>query len=165
MCRPAAPSPIYIVCSSIWSCIVRTDVCSTPPCLPFFLVSASYTAVRCSAPPFWSSEESNSASREPLFSSFCWAFALGFRRRRDGRTSIASISDASAAFIRLIDHAIAQNGSYFLTYHRFARRDQVLTCHPALRLWLAAKLRFDPGELFQSDWYRHLVHVVGDRAP
>ncbi len=32
----------------------------------------------------------------------------------------AAIADAASAFIRLIDNAIAHQGSYFLTYHRFA---------------------------------------------
>ncbi|HEU4627191.1 MAG TPA: FAD-binding oxidoreductase [Steroidobacteraceae bacterium] len=66
------------------------------------------------------------------------------------------IVNARAAFTRLIDHAIAYGGSYYLTYHRFARRDQLLTCHPALEQFLAAKRRFDPAGVFQSDWYHHI---------
>lgn len=67
------------------------------------------------------------------------------------------IADARATFTRLIDHAMAYGGSYYLTYHRFARRDQLLACHPGIGDFLAAKRRFDPAELFQSDWYRHVV--------
>lgn len=67
------------------------------------------------------------------------------------------IADARATFTRLIDHAIVYGGSYYLTYHRFARRDQLLACHPRIVNFLAAKRRFDPSELFQSDWYRHVV--------
>ena len=74
----------------------------------------------------------------------------------------AAIADAKSAFIRLIDHAIGHRGSYYLTYHRFARTDQLLTCHPQLREWLASKRRMDPAELFQSDWYRHLSHQAGE---
>jgi hypothetical protein len=74
----------------------------------------------------------------------------------------AAIADAKSAFIRLIDHAIAHRGSYYLTYHRFARTDQLLTCHPQLREWLASKRQMDPAELFQSDWYRHLSHQAGE---
>lgn len=76
----------------------------------------------------------------------------------------AAIADAASAFIRLIDHAIAQQGSYFLTYHRYARPDQVLTCHPRLREWLGRKQEFDPNRLFQSDWYRHLSLLTGEEA-
>ncbi len=62
---------------------------------------------------------------------------------------------AAEAFRRLIDLAVARGGSYFLTYHRYARRDQVEACHPRLREFLRRKLERDPEERFQSDWYRH----------
>jgi FAD/FMN-containing dehydrogenase len=76
----------------------------------------------------------------------------------------AAIAEAASAFVRLIDHAIAHQGSYFLTYHRYARPDQVITCHPRLRQWLAKKHQIDPNRLFQSDWYRHLLRVIGEEA-
>ena len=66
----------------------------------------------------------------------------------------AGLAHAADAFRRLIDLAIAQNGSYYLTYHRHARRDQVLACHPALPEFLRRKLAYDPAECFQSSWYR-----------
>lgn len=74
----------------------------------------------------------------------------------------AAILDAAAAFIRLIDRAIAHRGSYYLTYHRFARPDQLLRCHPRIRQWLAAKHRSDPTGVFQSDWYRSLLGISGE---
>jgi hypothetical protein len=51
---------------------------------------------------------------------------------------------------------IAHGGSYYLTYHRWARKDQVGRCYPQLREFLNAKLRYDPEERFQSEWYRQL---------
>jgi hypothetical protein len=77
----------------------------------------------------------------------------------------AAIENARGALIRLIDHAIAHRGSYYLTYHRFARRDQLLTCHPQIRECLAHKDRIDPIRLFQSDWYHHVLRVIGEEAP
>jgi len=68
-----------------------------------------------------------------------------------------AILNAQEAFVRLIDHAIAQGGSYYLTYHRFARRDQLVSCHPAIESFIATKQRLDPAGLFQSDWYGHLL--------
>ena len=65
------------------------------------------------------------------------------------------IEHSAAAFRRLIDHAADRGGSYFLTYHRWATGDQVERCHPRFREFLEAKLRYDPEERFQSDWYRH----------
>ena len=71
-----------------------------------------------------------------------------------------NIVEAREAFKRLIDHAMAFGGSYYLTYHRFARRDQLLTCHPGIEAFLSAKHRFDPAGMFQSDWYRHIAGQV-----
>jgi len=59
------------------------------------------------------------------------------------------------AFRRLIDHAIARGGSYFLTYHRWAEPRQLEACYPQFRDFLSAKRRLDPEERFASDWYRH----------
>ena len=59
------------------------------------------------------------------------------------------------AFRALIDLAIARNGSYFLTYHRWARPDPVRACYPKMGEFLRLKLQHDPHERFQSDWYRH----------
>jgi len=73
-----------------------------------------------------------------------------------------SIVNARSTFTRLIDHALAFGGSYYLTYHRFARRDQLLACHPGITQFLAAKQRFDPTGVFQSDWYRHILAQLRD---
>lgn len=62
---------------------------------------------------------------------------------------------AADAFRSLIDMAIARKGSYFLTYHRWARRDQVLACYPRMPEFLRRKKAHDPQLRFQSDWYRH----------
>jgi FAD/FMN-containing dehydrogenase len=64
--------------------------------------------------------------------------------------------DAAAGALRdLIDLGIAHGGSYYLTYHRWARQDQVERCYPQMREFLTLKRRFDPDEVFQSNWYRH----------
>lgn len=65
------------------------------------------------------------------------------------------IAHSVAAFRRLIDLAIERGGKYFLTYHRWATREQVETCYPQIREFLRLKLEHDPHERFQSDWYRH----------
>src|SRR5262249_16250372 len=65
------------------------------------------------------------------------------------------IENAARAFRALIDLAIKHSGSYYLTYHRFARREQVEACYPEFGKFLAAKRQYDPAEAFQSNWYRH----------
>lgn len=71
------------------------------------------------------------------------------------------IEDAAEAFRELIDLGIAHGGSYYLTYHRWARRDQVERCYPRMRAFLARKRQFDPDERFQSTWYRHYKEMFG----
>jgi FAD/FMN-containing dehydrogenase len=74
----------------------------------------------------------------------------------------AGLQKASADFRRLIDRAIEHHGSYFLTYHRWATRSQVEACYAQMPEFLRLKRRHDPGELFQSDWYRHYKAMFGD---
>jgi FAD/FMN-containing dehydrogenase len=65
------------------------------------------------------------------------------------------IEKAKNDFRMIIDRALEHGGSYFLTYHRWARKDQVLKAYPQMREFLRLKKRYDPQERFQSDWYRH----------
>ncbi|HEV2986753.1 MAG TPA: FAD-dependent oxidoreductase [Vicinamibacterales bacterium] len=72
-----------------------------------------------------------------------------------------AIEAAAEAFRDLIDLGIAHGGSYYLTYHRWARRDQVERCYPQMGEFLALKRRHDPDEVFQSTWYRHYRAMFG----
>ncbi|MBI3454777.1 MAG: FAD-binding oxidoreductase [Candidatus Rokubacteria bacterium] len=74
----------------------------------------------------------------------------------------AGLEHAAAAFRRLIDLAIRSGGSYYLTYHRWATRQQVETCYPQFPEFLRLKRRHDPEERFQSDWYRHYRQMFAD---
>ncbi|MCP4204558.1 MAG: hypothetical protein GY769_21830 [bacterium] len=66
-------------------------------------------------------------------------------------------------FRTLIDLARKWGGSYFLTYPRWATREQVDDCYPQLLEFLKHKLEYDPEERFQSDWYRHYKAMYSDR--
>ena len=72
-----------------------------------------------------------------------------------------AIERAADAFRELIDLGIRHGGSYYLTYHRWARRDQVERCYPQMAEFLALKRRHDPAETFQSTWYRHYRTMFG----
>lgn len=74
--------------------------------------------------------------------------------------SATGIRAAQAQFTALIDCALTMGGSYYLTYHRWARRDQVVACYPQMEEFLARKLEADPDERFQSDWYRHMKTLM-----
>lgn len=79
----------------------------------------------------------------------CIIFNLHVRHDATGR------EDAGTAFRGLIDLAITHNGSFYLTYHRHATREQIEVCHPKFNEFLTLKRAHDPQERFTSDWYRH----------
>jgi FAD/FMN-containing dehydrogenase len=71
------------------------------------------------------------------------------------------IEKAKQDFRRLIDRGLSYGGSYYLTYHRWAERRQVLAAYPQFPEFIKEKRRFDPEERFQSDWYRHHKALLG----
>jgi FAD/FMN-containing dehydrogenase len=72
----------------------------------------------------------------------------------------AGIARAADDCRRLIDRALELSGSYYLTYHRWARADQILAAHPRMPAFLRAKAQFDPDGLFQSDWHTHHAELL-----
>lgn len=85
----------------------------------------------------------------------CVIFNL--RTRHDG-DSISRTADASRA---LIDAAANLGGTFYLTYHRWATREQLLRCHPRLRDFLEEKRARDPKRVLTSTWHRHIEAVLG----
>jgi len=73
------------------------------------------------------------------------------------------VEQAGAAFRSLIDMGIKRGGRYYLTYHRYATRTQVETCYPQLPEFLRLKKQHDPGERFQSEWYRFYRAMFADQ--
>jgi FAD/FMN-containing dehydrogenase len=71
----------------------------------------------------------------------------------------AGIEASARSFRGLIDLAIARGGSYYLTYHKFAKPEQVVACYPQFKQFLDLKKKYDPAERFQSDWYRYYRSV------
>src|SRR5712672_22195 len=67
----------------------------------------------------------------------------------------SGIEASARSFRGLIDLAIARGGSYYLTYHKFAKAEQVIACYPQFKEFLNLKKKYDPSERFQSDWYRY----------
>jgi FAD/FMN-containing dehydrogenase len=74
--------------------------------------------------------------------------------------SPAGIEKARRDFRRLIDRAAEFGGSYYLTYHRWATRDQVGQCHPRIHEFLDLKRACDPRHVFTSDWYEHHARLM-----
>jgi FAD/FMN-containing dehydrogenase len=65
------------------------------------------------------------------------------------------IEASARSFRGLIGLAMARGGSYYLTYHKFAKPEQVMACYPQFKQFLDLKRKYDPTERFQSDWYRY----------
>ncbi len=72
------------------------------------------------------------------------------------------LAKAEEEFQRVIDRALERDGSYYLTYHRWARKDQILKAYPQFVQFLKLKRRYDPDEQFQSEWYRHYKKMFAD---
>lgn len=69
--------------------------------------------------------------------------------------------EAAEAFRSLIDLALARDGNYYLTYHRWATRRQIDSAYPRFAEMLRRKRQFDTREQFQSNWYRHYRAMYG----
>ena len=83
----------------------------------------------------------------------CIVFNLHFQHTEQG---ISRVADALRC---LIDLAAAMDGSYFLTYNRFATPEQLTRCYPQFGKFLALKDQYDPGGVFSSDWHRAYRHI------
>ncbi len=75
----------------------------------------------------------------------------------------AGIEASARSFRGLIDLAIVRGGSYYLTYHRFAKPEQIMACYPQFKQFLDLKGKYDPTERFQSDWYRYYRKLFANR--
>jgi len=56
---------------------------------------------------------------------------------------------------QLIRTATKRGGSFYLTYNRFATREDLTWAYPQFGEFLAMKRKYDPMETLQSEWYRH----------
>lgn len=79
----------------------------------------------------------------------CIIFNLHTTHGQEGERRSAKI------FRELIALARSYGGSFYLTYHRYVEKDDLLGCYPQFEEFLKKKLDLDPEELFQSQWYRH----------
>jgi FAD/FMN-containing dehydrogenase len=65
-------------------------------------------------------------------------------------------------FRRIIARALELRGSYYLTYHHWATRQQTEAAYPQFVEFLKLKRKFDPEQRFQSDWYRFYTRMFAD---
>ena len=72
----------------------------------------------------------------------------------------AGIAHTANALRTLIDLAMERDGSYFLTYNKFATPQQLARCYPQFGEFLALKDRYDPDGVFSSDWLRAYTELA-----
>ncbi len=80
----------------------------------------------------------------------CVIFTLHAQRTAAGLSRLADNCRS------LIDKAAKLGGSYYLTYHRYSTREQMESCYPRFAQFLDLKKKYDPDDVFQSEWYRHV---------
>ncbi len=76
----------------------------------------------------------------------------------------AGIRKGVASLRKLIDRAIGESGSFYLTYHRFATRGQVEACYPRMGRFIQLKRKHDPAGRLVSNWFGHLSGMFGDSS-
>jgi FAD/FMN-containing dehydrogenase len=72
------------------------------------------------------------------------------------------IKAAKKAFRKIINRALEHGGNYYLTYHRWATKKQVLKAYPQFVEFLKLKHKYDPSSLFESDWYRRYCKMFAN---
>ena len=77
---------------------------------------------------------------------------------------IPHIEKAKRDFRRLIERAISFGGSFYLTYHRWAHKKQILDCYPQMPKFISLKRKYDSQEIFQSDWYYYLKELFMNKS-
>jgi FAD/FMN-containing dehydrogenase len=67
----------------------------------------------------------------------------------------AGLHKAGELCRQLEQAASKRGGSFYLTYNRFAGKSEMAAAYPQFADFLRLKKKYDPGELFQSEWYRY----------
>lgn len=75
----------------------------------------------------------------------------------------AGMENTRATFHALTEVSRELGGSFFLTYHRSASIEQLLNCYPKFGEWLTLKKRYDPHDLFASNWHSHYQKAFTNR--
>jgi FAD/FMN-containing dehydrogenase len=70
-----------------------------------------------------------------------------------------AVKKAGEAFKQLVQAATKHGGSFYLTYNRFAGRAEVEAAYPQFPQFLQLKKKYDPTELFQTEWYRYYREI------
>lgn len=73
-----------------------------------------------------------------------------------------SLLRAKHSFRTLIAIALSLGGSYYLTYHRYATKRQVLAAYPQFKKFIQKKAEYDPQGRFRSTWFNLMCLSLAD---
>jgi FAD/FMN-containing dehydrogenase len=59
---------------------------------------------------------------------------------------------------RLVDEVLRHRGTFYLPYRTHPTKDQFQQAYPQYEVFLKGKRKYDPQELFQSDFYEYYFH-------
>ena len=90
-----------------------------------------------------------------------WA---GVEVRFGTKTTLGGTVAAAEVRRALLNAALSHGGSFPIRDLRDATRQQLETCYPMVRAFLADKRRGDPAERLQNAWYRGLVTTMRGEA-
>lgn len=71
-----------------------------------------------------------------------------------------SILRAKHSFRTLIEIALSMGGSYYLTYHRYATKRQIMEAYPQVEAFIRKKADYDPHNRFRSTWFSQLCRSL-----
>ena len=63
----------------------------------------------------------------------------------------------------VINAALKLEGTFYLPYRLHYTKEQLLKAYPRLPKWLEAKKKWDPNQLFDSQFFRHLSSLLDSK--
>ena len=136
-----------------------TELYVPPNSLVDFLLRASLTLVQSNTKVIYGTIRVIDKDNDSFLSwakeqSACIIFNLHVDHNPQG------LENAAIAFRSLIDIALSLGGRFFLTYHRFATKEQLLLAYPELPAFIEKKMTYDSRCIFDSNWFRWLRAIL-----
>jgi hypothetical protein len=74
------------------------------------------------------------------------------------KTSVSGLAESFVTTREIVDLALHDNGTFYLPYVLDYDKTQLSRAYPMVNDFLAAKRRYDPSELFVSEFYERYSH-------
>ena len=81
----------------------------------------------------------------------CTVFNITITHSEEG------LAKGEEVFRTIIDTALSLGGKWYLTYQNWATAEQIRQAYPMIDQWLEDKRKFDPHQIFTSNWHQNLL--------